>query len=224
MRSAPGAGTLAVLAGLVAAGCAHHAESPTDTVAAFGAAVERKDYEAAYALTSDEFRKRTPLASFRAELEAGGDDTQALGRRLREQAARSPLRVEVDVDLGDKLPLVLDGGRWRIDGQPFELWSQKTPRAALRSFIRALERRRYDVALRLVPNRYRPGLTTDKLRDYWEGERKAENVQLLARLRAALAASAPIVESGDEAHMPYGERYEVRFVREDSVWKVEDPD
>jgi len=207
-----------------ALGCAHRSDAPGDTLAAFGAAVERKDYEAAYALTSSDFRKHVPLATFRAELEAGGADAQALGRRLRETAGRAPLRVEADVELGEKVPLVYDDGRWRVDGQPFELWSQKTPRAALRSFIRALDRRRYDVALRLVPNRYRPALTVEKLREYWEGERKADNAQLLVRLRAAVSAGATIVEVGDEAHMPYGEKYEVRFVREDGAWKIEDPD
>jgi hypothetical protein len=215
---------LGVLAVITLIACAHRAEAPAETLASFGAAVERKDYEGAYALTSSDFRKRVPFAAFRAELEAGGADAQALGRRLREGAGRAPLRVEVDVDLGEKLPLVYDGGRWRVDGQPFELWSQRTPRAALRSFVRALERRRYDVALRLVPNRYRPGLTIEKLREYWEGDRKAENGQLLARLRTAVSAGSPIVEVGDEAHMPYGERYEVRFVREDGTWKIEDPD
>jgi hypothetical protein len=209
---------------VVIAGCAHRADAPSETLAAFGAAVEKKDYAAAYALTSSELRQRVPFDAFRAALEAGGDDAQALGKRLREGALKAPLHAEVDVDLGEKLPLVFEGGRWRIDGQPFETWSQKTPRAALVSFVRALTRRRYDVALRLVPNRYRPGLSAEKLRDYWEGEQKTENAQLLDRLRAAVAAGAPIVELGDEAHMPYGDRYEVRFVREDGTWKIEDPD
>ena len=67
--------------------------------------------------------------------------------------------------------------------------------------MRALEQRRYDVLGRLVPARYRAGLTADKLRQYWE-ERGEDTRALIARLRAAIAA--PIVESGDEAHMPYG--------------------
>src|SRR4051794_34820286 len=87
-----------------AAGCAHRGAGPADTLGAFGAAIERKDYDAAYALTSDGFRKRVPLAAFRAELEAGGEDAQAMGKRLRDGAAREPLRVEVDVDLGEKVP------------------------------------------------------------------------------------------------------------------------
>lgn len=219
-----GSGLPAMVVAAAVAGCAHRAESPTDTLTAFGAAVEKKDYAAAYALTSAELRQRVPFETFKATLEAGGEEAQALGRRLRVGALKVPLHAEVDVDLGEKLPLVYEGGRWRVDGQPFETWSQKTPRAALLSFVRALSRHRYDVALRLVPNRYRPGLSAEKLRDYWEGDKKAENGQLLDRLRAAVAAGTPIVELGDEAHMPYGDRYEVRFVREDGAWKIEDPD
>jgi hypothetical protein len=212
------------LAAAALIGCAHRAEAPSATLTAFGTAVERKDYAGAYALTSSELRQRVPFDAFKAAIEAGGQDAQDFGRRLREGAAKAPLHAEVDVDLGEKLPLVYEGGAWRVDGQPFETWSQKTPRAALLSFVRALSRRRYDVALRLVPNRYRPGLSAEKLRDYWEGEQKTENVHLLERLRAAVAAGAPIVELGDEAHMPYGDRYEMRFVREDGAWKIEDPD
>jgi len=214
--------TLAAAVLLVA--CAHRADAPSATLTSFGAAIERRDYAAAYALMSSELRQRVPFDTFKATLEAGGEDAQEFGRRLREGANKAPLHAEVDVDLGEKLPLVYEGGRWRIDGQPFETWSQKTPRAALLSFVRALSRRRYDVALRLVPNRYRPGLSADKLRDYWEGDQKTENARLLERLRAAVAAGAPIVELGDEAHMPYGDRYEMRFVREDGAWKIEDPD
>ena len=62
-------------------------------------------------------------------------------------------------------------------------------------------------------------MTADKLRQYWEAHQE-ETRALLARLQAALAA--PIVESGDEAHMPYGPEHEVVFVREDGVWRIED--
>jgi hypothetical protein len=92
----------------------------------------------------------------------------------------------------------------------------------LRSFVRALEQRRYDVVLRLCPTARRAGLSIDVLRAYWEGEHQVENAQLLARLRASLGA--PIVETGDEARLPYGAGSEVRLVREDGIWKVEDPD
>jgi hypothetical protein len=211
-------------AGVWLSGCAHHAGGPDDTLAAFGGAVERRDYDTAYALTSADFHKRVPLAAFRAQLDAGGAETQATGRQLREDARRRPLRIEVAAELADTLILLYEGGGWRVDGAPLDPWSQRTPRAALRTFIRALERRRYDVVLRLVPGRYRAGVSAEALRDYWEGgERKDDNAQLLGRLRAA-AGSATIVEVGDEAHMPYAAGGEVHFVREDSAWKIEDPD
>ena len=44
--------------------------------------------------------------------------------------------------------------------------------------------------------------------------------------RAALEANlaAPIIEKGNEARMAYAERYEVKFVREDGAWRIQDFD
>jgi hypothetical protein len=216
------AGGLLALAALAPA-CAHPAASPADTLSRFGAAVERKDYAAAYALTSAEYRARVSQADFRALVEGDGAEAQAIARRWRESAARAPMRIPVEDELGGDTALVLEAsGQWRVDGRPFDLYSQRTPRAALRMFVIAIERQRYDLVLRLVPDRYRPGVDADKLHDYWEGDRKAENQKLLQQLKANIGA--PIVETGDEARMPYGDGAEVRFLLEDGLWKIEDPD
>lgn len=203
------------------AGACRHGATPTDAVTGFAAAVERKDWPAAYAMMSDEYRQGVPLAEFRVQLESGGADTVAAARRLREAAHRGELRAELPIDLGETLPLVFEGGAWRVTAE-FDYYGQKTPRAALRAFVRALERKRWDVILRLVPSRYRQTVTADKLRTYWEGERAADNQALLRDLRANIGAR--IAEEGDEAHMPYGQRSEVRFVREDGLWRIDDPD
>jgi hypothetical protein len=214
--------TLAFAVAVAGLACARSSATPGATLSALGAALERKDYDAAYALTSADFRARVPREAFRAELDEAGPDTQALGRRLRATVS-GRLAATVELAPGEPVILVEDGGRWLIDDPSvFEPWSQRTPRAALRSFVHALERRRYDVVLRLCPTSRRASLSIDVLRAYWEGEHQADNAQLLARLRAALGA--PIVETGDEARLPYGQGSEVRLVREDGLWKIEDPD
>jgi hypothetical protein len=205
------------------AACARPVAGPAATLSALGAALERKDYAAAYALTSVDFRARVPLAAFRAELDEGGSDTQALARRLRVEGERKSPRVTVELAPDEPVTLVEEGGRWLVDEPSrFEPWSQKSPRAALRSFVRALEQRRYDIVLRLCPNGRRASLSVEALRAYWEGEHKTENQALLARLRDALTAT--IAEVGDEARVPYGAGAEARLVREDGAWKIEDPD
>lgn len=207
---------------LLALACAaHQGEGPAATVQEFGRALARGDARSAYALTSADFQKRTPYEVFATRLGPNAGDTAAFGKRLVDQAPRIPPRVDVQIAQGDSLSLVLEGGRWRIDGPPPEPWSQRTPRAALRTFVRALGERRYDVVLRLAPRRHQLDLTADKLRQYWEAHAE-ETRALLARLQRALAA--PIVESGDEAHMPYGPDQEVVLVREDGLWRIEDPD
>jgi hypothetical protein len=207
---------------LVAAlACAHKQEGPAGTLQLYGAALGRGDYRAAYALTATAFQQRTSYEVFAAGFAANANDSMAFGKEVAADAHKVPPRVEVQLPLGEAVPLVLEDGRWRVDGPLLEPWGQRTPRAALRTFIRALEQRRYDVLGRLVPARYRAGLTADRLRQYWE-ERGEDTRGLIAKLRAAIAA--PIVESGDEAHMPYGTEQEVQFIREDGLWKIEDPD
>ena len=219
-RAGSQAGAVALV--VVLSACARHDAGPASTLEAFGAALERGDFRAAYALTSADAQKRVPYEAFAASLGADANQTRALGRRMGGEAPKLPMRFEIRLAQGEVVSLVREGGQWRIDGPVFEAWGQASPRAALRTFLRALDERRYDVLLRLAPNRYRGDLSADKLRQYWEEERKAERLPLLARLRAAVGA--PIVEMGDEAHMPYGPDREARFVREDGRWKLETPE
>ena len=123
---------------------------------------------------------------------------------------------------GQELTLVQEDGRWRISGNPANLYDQSTPRAAVRSFVRAMERRRYDIVLRFVPNASREGMDEERLRESFEGEGREEIERLLASLRANL--DNPIEEVGDRATMTYGEGAAVQLILEDGVWKVEDPD
>jgi hypothetical protein len=211
--------SLAVLVSALA--CAHKPEGPAATLQEFGAALARNDVRGAYALTSADFQKRTSYDAFAAGLGASPADTTAYGKRVEQGAARVAPRVDLQLPAGDTVTLVLEAGRWRVDGPAPDPWGQRTPRAALRTFLRALGERRYDIVLRLVPRRHRVDLTADKLRQYWEAH-PDETRGLLTRLQAAQAA--PIVESGDEARMPYGPEQEVFFVREDGIWRIEDPD
>jgi len=225
LRSAPRIALLAsavVTSVTLAGGCAHKTEAPSATLATFGAALERGDYRAAYALTSIGYRSRTTYDAFAAALTADAAGTKAFGRRAAAAAPHVPPRVEIPLELGDTVPLVLEQGQWRVDGPAFEPWGQGTPRAALRTFVRALEAKRYDILLRLAPRRYRGELTADRLRRYWEEERREDGPPLLGRLRAGL--TAPIAEMGDEAHLPLGADREARLVREDGLWRVEAPE
>ncbi len=177
---------------------------------------------AAYQLTSGEFQRRTPFEAFAAGIAAAGGEPAALGQRMVAEAPAVAPRVDVELALGERVPLVLEAGRWRIDGPVYEAWGQGTPRAALRTFVRALDARRYDVVLRLVPERYRAGLSAERLRAFWEGEHTDEHRALLERIRAA--ASGPLTETGDEARLPLAPDGEVGLVREAGGWRIEDPD
>ena len=200
---------------LIAAGCAPHAApGPADTLRAFADAVRAGRTDAAYALMSDDYKKTHDRDAFAHSL--GPADQRAAGRLAK---GRIELRAEVELADGERLALVQEPDGWRFSRDPLDVYPQRAPDEALRSFIRAVERKRWDVALRFIPTRFRATITADSLKERWEGEGANELKAQLVVVKAHL--DEPMELSGDEARLPVGERKQVKLVREEGLWRVE---
>ena len=202
--------------------CGGTTSSPRQTLDRYIQAAERGDCDALYSMMTEEVRARTPREDFCQALSDNPEELREEVSALRQVAGEPEITARVTYGLGDQMVFVYEDGQWRIDTPVLDFYPQDTPRAALRSFIRAIERRRYDVILRFVPNEYRESMSAEQLRELWEGPKREEIEQLLENLRASV--EEPIEVVGDRATMQYMERYTCRFIREDGVWKIEDPD
>jgi hypothetical protein len=211
---------LTVLLILALSACAH-ARSPEVTAHSFGRALEEGRVRDAYQLLSEDYRRRVPLAEFRGQVVAHPAEMRELARLLTRAGGAGDVTASVVLPDGDTIDMVLIDGQWRVEGNPANFYDQSTPRRALRAFIRAMERRRYEVVLRFVPNADREGMSEEQMAAAWEGEGREEVERLMARLRENL--DRPIEEIGERATMAYGDGATVQFIREDGVWKVEDP-
>ncbi len=213
-----------LLAALVAlVGCpAPKGADPEATLAAYLAALSANRLDDAYALMSSDYRKTHDRATFERSIAQA--DKKAAGRLKGAQVA---LEAEVDLGDGEHLPLIFEHGAWKIARDPLDFYPQRAPDEALRSFLRAVEARRYDVVLRFVPARYRATITVDKLRERWEGEKRPELLQQLARVRTHLGEALQWSPGGDEAQLALPDapdaagRKQARMIREDGAWKVE---
>ncbi|HEY8432414.1 MAG TPA: hypothetical protein VIL20_28780 [Sandaracinaceae bacterium] len=222
MRPAPFG--LALALSLLLSGCPGigAGATPEGTVAAFAAALRDGRIADAYALMSESYRRRVSYEEFERYFRDYPDEVRETARALGERSGRAEQEAVVEYGEGETLRLTREGGQWRVSTDVVDFYDQSTPRAALRSFVRAMERGRYDVVLRLVPEADREGMTPERMREAWEGEGREEVERLVATLRASL--DNPIEEVGDRATMHYGDRFRVQFVREDGVWRIEDPD
>jgi hypothetical protein len=88
------------------------------------------------------------------------------------------------------------------------------------TFVRASERGRFDVLLRLVPSQYARHMSPEGLKEDFQ-QRDREIQELLAQLKANL--HNPIEVREDRAFLNYG-RHQVRFLLEGDAWKIEDLD
>ncbi len=214
-----------VLATLALVGCPRPARStlkPEAVLSRYAQAVKAGRYDDAYDLMSLEFRKRYDRRDFVRMLKENPEEVKLSVEQLQGKPREVKVVAKLDYGEGDAMTLVVENGRWKMATDPIDFYNQRTPAEALRSFIRAVESRRYKIVLRFVPKKWAETMTVQKLRKQWEGEKQLEVKRLLKSLRANL--SAPIRQSGNSATMAYGDRHEVRFVREDGVWKIEDPD
>lgn len=197
-------------------GCAHTtpAGSPEATLQAYLDAVAANRLDDAYALLSTDYRRDHDRAAFERALRADP------GRRTARSVDRKhvQLRAEVDLADGDRLPLVLENGAWRLARDPLDFYPQGTPEDALRSFVRAVDHHRYETLLAFVPEKYRGAITVEKLRDQWEGERRADLQRQLGEVRSHLGDRLEL--SGEEARLPLGERKQARLLKESGGWKV----
>jgi hypothetical protein len=206
---------------LMGCGGAQDDRTPEAAVASLASALERRDVEGAYRLMSRRYREQVTLEEFRA-LFSDQTEIEHTASRLRDRDG--PAEEEASVTYGAHETLLLrhEGDAWRVVTDVIDWYSQRTPRQTVRSFVRAIEARRWDVLLRLLPEADREAMTEDRLREMLAGEGEEALDHLAAGMRDAL--DADIEEHGDHATLPYGERFRVELVREGDAWCVADPD
>ena len=133
-------------------------QGPSDTLRSYAQALEQGRVDDAYRLLSDEAKRSLSLEAFRRAVKENPGDIAEISQALSRPASDPVVTATVTVPNGDELVLVFEGGRWRIDASAVDLYGQATPRQAIMGFLRAFERKRYDVILRYVPDAEREGL------------------------------------------------------------------
>lgn len=229
LRAFPSAFVLA--AALAGCGGGSIQQGPSDALRAYARALEEGRAEDAYRMLSDEAKRTMSLEAFRRAVQDHPLEAVEVARALSRPATDPVILATLTVPNGEELVLVFEGDRWRIDAAAVDLYGQQTPRQALLGFLRAYERKRWDVVLRYIPQAEIDGLsdgaaeegklTAEKLKAAWEGEQKEQVERVVQAIKAALP-TATIEETGDSAAMAYGAGGTVSFVREGGVWKIKE--
>lgn len=208
--------------GMSAAGCAAGSRGgPRETLHSYALALREKRVDDAYALLSRDAQARVSYAEFERMVSENAREIDDISASLLEPAEPPRVTATLSSPDGESLLLVYEGDGWHVDGSAFDLYGQGTPRAALESFVRAFDNKRYDVLLRFVPEAKREGLTEEQLKQAWEGDQR----QQIERLTQALKASLPNVHIevlGARATVAYGPGGNVELIQEQGTWRIED--
>ncbi len=195
--------------------------TPQGAVRAYIGAVQGGHLESAYKMLSTETRAGISFEDFQRLVTESPQEVEELLNALDKETQPPLVTAEIKTKEGETLLLTYEHGAWRIDESAVNFYSQSSPRSALLSFVRAYDRKRYDVLLRFVPEGQNEGVTQAVLKNSWEGEEQLEMEQIVEGLRPSIA-SATIELLGDRATMSYGPGGIVELVREHGLWKIED--
>ena len=198
------------------------AKGPSETLDKYGRALKNHDFGAAYDLMSSSFRSKISRDDYIRTMRDNPREVDETADRLRGKHGSMEVSAEFEYGLGDQMRMIQEDGHWKIATNPLGFYDQSTPKAALRSFIRAYRLERWDIMLRFVPNTYRDKMDAAKMKAQFTGPSKEQMETLMNALEANV--DEPIEERGNSARMAYGDKYEVKFVKEDGVWKLKDLD
>lgn len=211
---------VAVLLSAALAACAGaKAEDPQSVLRAYSHALEEGRADDAYRMLSEEARRGISLEAFRRMVKDNPEEVREIARSLARPTATPVVTASVTTSNGQELDLVLENGRWKVEATAIDLYAQDTPRHAIQGFLRALERKRYDVLVKYASDQHREGLDANTLREAWEKKEHDQIEQFVVALKQALP-TAPIEEAGERATMPYGSG-SIQLVREHGLWKIE---
>jgi hypothetical protein len=138
-------------------GSATSPREPAEALRAYAHALDEKRIEDAYHMLSEEARRGLSLEAFRRAVLENPSEAKEIARALSRPSGDARVTARVILPTGEELPLVLEDGAWKVEGSAIDLYGSATPRQALLGFIRAFERKRWDVVLRYVPEEERVG-------------------------------------------------------------------
>lgn len=193
---------------------------PNQTLDRYGRALKNHDFGESYDQMSSSFRSKVSRDDYVRMMRDNPREVDETAERLRGKHGSLEVSAEFEYGMGDSMRLVQEGGDWKIATNPLGFYDQSSPKAALRSFIRAFRLERWDIMLRFVPNTYREKMDVAKMKAQFTGPSKEKMETLMSSLEANV--DEPITERGNDARMSYGEKYEVKFLKEDGLWKLKD--
>jgi len=210
---------------LALAACgAGQANMPQATLRSYADALAEGRADDAYNMLSADTKRAITREAFRDVVKRNRDEALAIGRTLARDPGDPYITAKVRLKNGDEITMVYEDGRWRVEGDALDFYSQATPRQAIVGFIRAFKKKRWDMLVRYAPDSHKEGLSPERLAQAW-GDGKPEGEDLKHRLEEIETAlpSAQIEETGDRAtFVSPGGSATVLFVREHGAWKVED--
>jgi hypothetical protein len=183
---------------------------------------ESGQIDAAYAMLSEDVRRRCDRTCFVRLLLSQRLELVQARAQVRAGEARVRMQAQVTLPDGTRLRMAQaePGSPYLFDEDPLDFYPQDTPERTLRSFMRAVEAKRYEALLRFVPQALEEQYSVEILQKRFEGPGRATVLAQLEAIRKHQGEPFAFDKEGRSARLPVGDGKEARLVLEDGRWRV----
>lgn len=195
-------------------------KEPAELLRNYAFALRSGDAKAAWNMLGDAAKRETSFMAFSQWLKTNPADARRLADEL-EQIGGPVVTATIPLGENDRVEFVEQAGTYKIIVSSLDEYPQLTPNQALKSFVLAVKRRRYDILLRLSPERERKELTEQRLKVAFEGAERDRIMALASHIELALPNSKPEV-LGTRGTLNLGAGQQVTLVLEAGAWTIED--
>lgn len=192
--------------------------TPRQSLNSYQLALKSSDAKNLRTLSDSNFQQVHELASLEKYLQDNANDMKSLAELLAEEPVAISIRSTIELKSGHVVHLILQNGKWKIRAGGIPVDRFDSPQASLSTFFRAYRDGRLAVLRDLIPKSHASRYLNDE---------QLENHLDLIRTRVEsaenrLPTQLKVVQDGDNAQIPYGDGFMVRFVREGNIWKISD--
>ena len=203
---------------LLSLGSACTTATPQQSLNSYYSALKAGNAAKLRVLSDSEFQQVHDVESLKKYLQDHAEDMKSLVELLEEAPVATSVRSTIELKSGHVVHLVLQSGKWKIRAGGIPVDRYDSPRASLSTFFRAYRDGRLSVLRDLIPKSHASR--------YLDDEQLEKHLDLIRnRVEAAenrLPSKLTVVEDGDNAQIPYGDGFLVRFIREGNIWKISD--
>ena len=186
--------------------------------------IKNKDCAALYAYLSSARKETMTEQQFVELCKKENEDIRKLLQSIKaaqkdNKDVQVTYRTTLELADGGSAQLVFEDGAWKLDSDLIDFYPLSTPKEAIASFIKAFEKKRWDVLAQLMPSKYMSQDDAKILEKHWGDPQAREEMEKIIMVLGDHLDDEVTIE-GNRGVLNFAPQHRVELLKERGKWVI----